>query len=212
MRQFDFYEFAGLIVPGTTLLVALLVFFPTIVPVASGLSTSLGQLAVGTVLAYGAGHMVQALGNLIEVGWWNMMGGMPSDWVGRGKAAFLHPKQLQALPNKIAEQLGMEGIALNGDSRWSAITRQAYAAVSAAGRSARVDTFNGNYGLCRGLAASLVAVLFLIVLRLGFSRPDALALTAVGFLLAGWRAHRFGVHYARELFVQFLQLPSREAR
>lgn len=212
MKQFDFYEFAGLIVPGTTLLVALVTFFPNILPIASGSSVNLGQIAVGAVLAYGAGHVVQAFGNLLEAAWWKVMGGMPSDWVGKGATRFLHSKQLQALPDKIAEQLRIDGVTLDGDSRWNGITRQAYAAVSASGRANRIDIFNGNYGLCRGLAASFLAVLFLIALRLGFSRPDALVLAATGFLLSGWRAHRFGVHYARELFVQFLQLPPREVK
>lgn len=212
MKHFDFYEFAGLIVPGTTLLVALVTFFPSILPVASGSSMNLGEVAVGAVLAYGTGHVVQAFGNLLEAAWWKVMGGMPSDWVGKGATTFLHSKQLEALPQKIAEQLRIEGVTLNGDSRWSGITRQAYAAVSASGRANRIDIFNGNYGLCRGLAASFLVVVILIALRFGYRRPDVLSLAAAAFLLSGWRAHRFGVHYARELFVQFLQLPPREAK
>jgi hypothetical protein len=69
-----------------------------------------------------------------------------------------------------------------------------------------VDIFNGNYGLCRGLASAFFVIAVLVILRLGVSRPSALLLTAIAFVLAGWRAHRFGVHYAGELYVQFLQL------
>ena len=207
MRQFDFYEFAGLLVPGTTVLLALAAFFPAIPGGISGSSLGLGEVAAGSGVAYGLGHVVQAFGNLLEAGWWKLPGGMPSDWVGTGKASFLHARQVEALPGKIAEQLGIGGITLGGGTGWHGITRQIYAAVSAAGRSGRVDTFNGNYGLCRGLAASFLFVAVLIVLRLGWSGRPYLSLASSAFLLAGWRAHRFGVHYARELFVQFLQLP-----
>ncbi len=206
MRQFDFYEFAGPIVPGTTVLLALAVFYPAIPNAVSGSPLGLGEVAAGTVVAYGLGHVVQALGNLLEAGWWKSWGGMPSDWVGRGTAKFLHPTQLAALPVKIAEQLRIGGIKLDGDSRWHGITRQVYAAVSAAGRSGRTDTFNGNYGLCRGLAASFALIAVLIAMQHGAQAWRAVALAAIAFVLLGWRAHRFGVHYARELFVQFLQL------
>lgn len=206
MKQFDFYEFAGLVVPGTTVLVAVASTFPAAASAFAGTSLGFGEAAVGAVLAYGVGHVVQALGNLLEIAWWRLHGGMPSDWVGRGTAHFLNAKQLEVLPSKIAEHLGLEGVALDGSPRWHGITRQIYAAVAAAGRAGRVDIFNGNYGLCRGLASAFFVIAVLVILRLGVSRPSALLLTAVAFVLAGWRAHRFGVHYARELYVQFLQL------
>ena len=212
MRQLDFYEFAGLVVPGTATLVALMIFFPNLWPMSAGVAPTLGQISVGAVLAYGAGHVVQALGNILESMWWRFQGGMPSDWVGKGACDFLHEKQLAALPAKISEQLGLIGVTLNGDSRWHGVTRQIYAAVSAAGRADRIDTFNGNYGLCRGLAASLLVVSLLTVLLFGFQQRTAILVTVSAFILCGWRAHRFGKHYARELFVQFLQLPTREAR
>jgi hypothetical protein len=113
----------------------------------------------------------------------------------------LNAKQLEALPSEIAEHLGLEGVALDGSPRWHGITRQIYAAVAAAGRAGRVNIFNGNYGLCRGLDSAFFVVAVLVILRLGVSRPSALLLTAVAFVLAGWRAHRFGVHDARELYV-----------
>lgn len=208
MRRFDFYEFAGLLVPGATVLVAVAAAFPLATSALSGTSLGFGEVAAGAVLAYGLGHVVQALGNLLEAVWWKLLGGMPTEWVGNGVSSFLHRKQLDALPAKIAEQLGLEGVALDGGAQWHGITRQIYATVSAAGRAKRVDIFNGNYGLCRGLAASFLLIAVLVIVELGLSQPSALVLTGVAFLLSGWRAHRFAVHYARELYVQLLQLKS----
>ena len=90
--------------------------------------------------------------------------------------------------------------------QWYSITRQVYAAVSAAGRATRVDIFNGNYGLCRGIAAGFLALLVWSVIvnwRLWQVEVGLVILIS----LAIYRMHRFGVRYARELFVRYLQLP-----
>ncbi|MBL8809844.1 MAG: hypothetical protein JNM43_06665, partial [Planctomycetaceae bacterium] len=89
---------------------------------------------------------------------------------------------------------------------WYGITRQIYAAVSAAGRAGRVDTFNGNYGLNRGLAASLLTIAILVLFTGRSNWPYSVGLL-LGAIAALYRMHRFARHYARELFVQFLQLP-----
>jgi hypothetical protein len=72
-----------------------------------------------------------------------------------------------------------------------------------------VDTFNGNYGLNRGLAAGLPAALALMPTQAAVDWRVVVCVL-VGAGLALYRMHRFARHYARELFVQFLQLPERE--
>ena len=83
-----------------------------------------------------------------------------------------------------------------------AIVREVYSVVAAAGRSGRVDMFNGNYGLLRGLAASfLVLIGAALVLGHGWIAAGRLGIL---FLLAAQRMHRFSNYYALELFVQYL--------
>ena len=64
-------------------------------------------------------------------------------------------------------------------------------------------TFNGNYGLNRGLAAACVALAMV-------AATQAQWYVVIGFLalaiVFAYRAYRFGVHYARELYLQFLVL------
>ena len=83
-----------------------------------------------------------------------------------------------------------------------AIVREVHSVVAAAGRDKRVETFLGNYGMMRGLAASFL-VLAVIALALGHGLTSAGAFGAL-FLLATLRMHRFSKYFALELFIQYL--------
>ncbi|QOZ20814.1 hypothetical protein XI02_42105 [Bradyrhizobium sp. CCBAU 21365] len=87
--------------------------------------------------------------------------------------------------------------------KWWPVSRQIYADVGKNGKPDRIDTFNGNYGLNRGLASSC-----LVLTVVALTHADWLI--AVGLFVAaciyGYRAYRFGVHYAGELYLQFLVL------
>lgn len=211
MKQFDFYEFTGILLPGAIVLTALVLLFP-----GWGLPTlikdiSVGGLGVFVVLAYAVGHVVQAVGNLIEAVWWKAWGGLPSDWLRTKPSRLLAAQQILALEKRLRERQGLDGFDISSAaaSDWYAITRQIYADVASAGRSGRIDTFNGNYGLNRGLAAGLLVVLALLPVPAPADWRVAICiLIAEGMTL--YRMHRFARHYARELFVQFLQLPERE--
>jgi len=211
MRQFDFYEFTGILVPGAAALAGVLMLVPGLMPMSAVKDFSIGGFGLLVVLAYVAGHLVQAIGNLVEWLWWKAWGGMPTDWVRTAPTNLLAEAQISTLPKAIAEQLKLADVDVRKTSseQWYSVTRQIGAAVDAAGRGSRVQTLNGNYGLNRGLAAALVVVL---VVALTAKPADWIVLgglsVAIGLALA--RMHRFGKHQARELFVQFLQLPARE--
>ena len=72
----------------------------------------------------------------------------------------------------------------------------------AAGKAARIDTFSGSYGLMRGLGAAFAVTFVLCIV----AEKGAIVLgtLVVLFLLALHRMHRYGRHYATELFTQFL--------
>ena len=78
--------------------------------------------------------------------------------------------------------------------------------VHVAGRDGRAHTFNGNYGMFRGItSAAIVAAIAIVLVRGWATWPITTAfLTTAG--LALFRMHRFATHYARETFVQFLAL------
>lgn len=209
MKTFDFYEFTGVLTPGALVLYFVGRICPETAPFIEAKNFTLGDLGLFVILAYVAGHLVQALGNVVERLYWKPFGGVPTDWVLKETQSLLAQQQVEALPDKLKE---ITGITLGKrlvditNRNWFPITQQVYAAVSAAGRAQRVDTFNGNYGMFRGIASAFIlCAVFSMILHWPDGWPVSLALLSAG-VLSLVRMHRFGTHFARELFVQFLQL------
>jgi hypothetical protein len=111
---------------------------------------------------------------------------------------------MDLLEKKLENRLGIKK-KIQGMDRtvWWPISRQIYADVAKNGKPDRIDTFNGNYGLNRGLAAATFALACVTAVHGKW-------LVALGLLVLtavyDYRAYRFGVHYGRELYLQFLVL------
>ena len=210
MKEFDFYQVAGVIAPGMVVIVGgVLLFFPEQQQgILSISSVSIGSLGLGMILAYVAGQLLQAVGNGLENIYWWFWGGMPTDWVRTYKRELISPHQRDLLQKRVGAMLNDEKFTLSADlkpRRWYSITRQVYAVIEAENVNRRVEIFNGNYGLCRGIAAAF------LLLLVGVITTDYQAWTievALGVLLglAVYRMHRWGRTYGRELFVQYLAL------
>ncbi len=204
MNKPTFYEQVGIVIPGAVFLFGVVQVFPSLRSLLGNDGVSLGELGIFFLLSYAAGHLVAAVGNLAEAIAWRFAGGMPTDWVIKADTSLLSPHQRELLDKKAKQHLGMDIATVRGMERkaWWPISRQLYAKVLHRGRPDRIDTFNGNYGLNRGLsAASLVGSSRSV--RGDVASGIRLLIPAVVY---GYRAYRFAVHYGRELFVQFLAL------
>lgn len=209
MKQFSYYEFTGLLVPGGVFTAGILVLFPGCGgPLASG-GVGFGEFGLLVLVAYGLGHLLHGIGNLLESAWWWVFGrGMPTDWVRSGKPFLLTEPQRAAIFAKVRDRLGislLDPVSKMPRREWHAVVRQIYAEVQKHGAAARLDAFTGNYGINRGLAAAFVTLAAISLLSDGGPGWRLYAGLTVFITLALVRMHRFGVHYARELFVQFLQ-------
>jgi hypothetical protein len=207
-KNFSFYEQTGIIIPGATLVFGLLFFFPEFRMLFFSDGVSIGGLGLFLLISYAAGHLAAALGSIMERCVW-LGRGRPSNWVVREKDFLLSPEQVDSLEQLIRQRLKLDIATIRGmDSRqWRPISRQIYADVMSYGKPARIDSFDGNYTLNRGLAAALLA---LALLSLAYSETDWRV--TVGLLpiaaIYTYRMYRFGVSYASELYVQFLLLPA----
>ena len=206
MNKPTFYEQVGIIIPGAVFFVGLLFYFPALNSLMAKDGVSLGQFGIFLLLSYAAGHFLAAVGNMLEVMLWPLAGGMPSDWVTRASGTSLLTRaQIDAVGVKARSRLGCLLDQLPGTDRkmWFPISQQIYADVMKNGKPDRIDTFNGNYGLNRGLGASMLGLV-------GVSLLQGQRGVAFGFfILSGvyaYRAYRFGRYYARELYLQFLVL------
>jgi hypothetical protein len=210
MRQLDFYELTGVIAPGVVIVLAAGLMWPNAFAGIHNLDLSLGGFGLTLLVAYVAGHLLQALGNLLESAWWKLNGGWPSDWPRTKKGDLLSEVQLAALQERVRTSLGFSDVTIGpglSASEWHPIFRQIYATIQAAGRDERVRTFNGNYGMFRGIAAaSVTGAIGLLSLR-GWAAWPLAAAFLVAAALAVFRMQRFAKHYARETYVQFLSLP-----
>lgn len=208
-EKFDFYEYAGIIAPGSALLLGLMVIMPELRTSFGTEGVTFGEFGMFLLVAYVVGHLVQSLGNALEWCWWRVTGGIPSDWVRTGR--LLSEQQRAALSVRINQRFGLavSNVSELPAREWSSITRQVYAAVAAAHRSSRVDMFNGIYGLTRGIAAACIALVGVSIYLGGGWQQFALLGAAAASALH--RMHRFSRHYAIELFVQFLGLPPENA-
>jgi len=210
MKEFDFYQIAGVIAPGTVVIVGgVLLFFPNQQQAVLSISNvSFGSLGIGMILAYVVGQLLQAIGNGLENLYWWFWGGMPTDWVRTGKHELISPQQQELLQNRLRQMFSKESFSISADlnvKRWYSIVRQVNAVVEAEGRSKRVEIFNGNYGLTRGIAAAFLLLLAAVLI----TDWRACKIELVLALLLGlsiYRMHRWGRNYGRELFVQFLSI------
>lgn len=211
MRGFDFYEIVGVLIPGSILLVGVFILYPQIRLSSQDASVVIGGFGIFTLLAYGVGHLVQAVGNGLEWMWWRLWGGLPTDWVRTDAHQLLSENQRATLLSQISTKLGVTVPADPASLKpndWLGITQQMYAAVAAAGRAQRIDIFNATYGLSRGIAAAAISLAALVLLEDRCQGVKGAALLFGAAAIAIYRMHLFGRHYARQLFVQFLQLPT----
>ncbi|UAJ12439.1 hypothetical protein [Polymorphobacter megasporae] len=204
-KGFDPYEITGIIIPGTVLTLLLAAEASPFRSMLGSDGLTVGDLGLFVLIAFVFGHLVQALGNLIELAIWPRCG-LPTNLVLEESQSLVSPAQRGALQAGVTAMEG-EPANITGLNRdvWRAITTRAYARVRTAGRSMRIDIANRTYGLCRGLVAALtIALLWCIYAHR--DQPGLLAALALMIVAAVWRMRRAGIHYARALFLEFIDL------
>jgi hypothetical protein len=193
LKNFDFYEFAGLIVPGVLIMIGGGALWPDSSIAEVLLPTTTGAALINIVTAYGVGHMIQAIANLLESLYWRRWKGMPTDWViNRPK----HSLRSTAIEDAIRAS-GYKG-EVKDLKTWRQVFGSARAKVYDAKKDGRVSIFNGSYSLFRSLT-----VCGLVFLASAWSSdhfhtwayPVLIAITG----LCMYRMHHFALLYAREL-------------
>jgi hypothetical protein len=209
MKNLSFYEQVGVVIPGAVLLLGLTYLIPDLRPRLTVDNATFGDLGVFLVIAYAAGHLLGAFGTMLDRLYWPLWGGMPSDWIVGASPRLLTALQIDKVQALTRSRLGLTIAPLAELSRadWFPVFRQIYSDVEKNGKPDRGDTFNGNYGLNRGLCVAT----FLLAVGSMIEAPSQRLLSFALLCLAAIflrRMHEFGELYAREIYNQFLLLPA----
>lgn len=194
MEKLGIYDYVAVIVPGVAFLFGLGVMLPESgVHAAILLPHDLGSATVHLVLAFALGHMLQVIGQLLHYFYWIDYGGLPTDW----PMSRDHPELSPDLRRLVV------GVAGEKDVRdlvsWRRAVSTARSLVTADGFAARLEVFHANYGMFRSICVA--GLLLLCISPWGqlnlWATWSVLSAVMVVSLIG---MHRFGVHYARELF------------
>ena len=202
--KLDAYEIIGVVAPGCTLLFGLTLLFPQLNSLFFEHNFSVGDLGLFLILAFVAGHLIQAVGNIFETVVWWFFGGMPTDWLIRKPQRLLNQNQIERLRTDLQQNFSFNLSELTS-SQWHPIVREIYATVQAQGNTGRIDSFNRTYGLMRGVPSTLVTLsLVALVVAWPIWKPALLA--ALASVISGYRMIRFGKRYGCQLMVEYLRI------
>ena len=194
MEKFNLYEYVAVIVPGVVFLFGLGVMLPE-GHVFQNISApdDMATAAVHLVLAFALGHMLQVVGQQLHTYYWADFGGFPTDWPFSREHKELSP----ALRQVVLEASGQTEAA--DLFQWRRAVATVRSLITTEGFAGRLETFHANYGMFR----SMVVAGVLLMLLMPWWAEDVWSTSAVlaaGVVVSLLGMHRFGVHYARELF------------
>lgn len=207
MKEFNLYDILGVLAPGAVVTVGLTTIFPETSPILSKDSLSAGELGLFVLISYVIGNLVAGLGNFVEAAYWKLHGGWPTDRARRTNGKVLELREIEALQDKLRIQgviKQTETLEALPDKDWFAITRRMYTALAVAGTSRRVDIFNAQYGMNRGIAAGFVILIVLLLLRSGVDSWRIQIVLLFCIALSFYRMDRFARHYTGELLRTYL--------
>lgn len=207
VKEFNLYDILGVLAPGVVVTIGLMTIFPETSPVLAKENFSVGELGFVILISYVIGNLVASLGNFLESGYWIFRGGWPIDRANQSDGKILEAREIKFLEEKLRSQhvIGQAEILKDlGGKDWWAITRRVYVGLAAKNATRRIDIFNAQYGMNRGIAASFVVLIVMLLLQSGVNFWRIQTVLACCTILALYRMERFARHYTAELLRSYL--------
>jgi len=195
-KEFTFYEFAGLLVPGVVF-----IFFGNYMlkehsPKGLFDFSNIGDSAISLIIAYAAGHLLLGVGNFFEKAFWYFYGGMPTQWLTKAKSEKLllfspedHKKVLDKIHSTYEQVDGKD------------YGRLIYNVLFIKKLTERIDIFNTNYSFFKGLTVSLLILSGMALNAYGYQ--NFIIVLSIGLISLSRMVH-FARLYAKELYLTFL--------
>lgn len=207
VKEFNLYDILGVLAPGAVVTVGLMTIFPETIPVLAKENLSAGELGFVVLISYVIGNLVAALGNFLERWYWWFRGGWPTDRAHQIGGKVLEVREIECLQEKLRSQrmIGKpEKVKDLARKDWWAITRRIYVGLAAKGAARRIDIFNAQYGMNRGIAAGFVVLIVLLLFQSGIHCWRIQAVLVACTILSFYRMERFACHYTAELLRSYL--------
>ena len=205
--DFDSFEFAGLIVPGSVLVFLYAYLNPQL---ASTIQPTLG-IASGLLASYVLGHLIAAIGNFAEpvlpyFGVHKLDDVPIKSFERRGYA---DASQIAEIEKLVQIRLRRQDLGKPNSVLRRTVIKQMYLLIAKNNAAKRLDMFNGLHNLSRGLAVAfiLAAILSATGRQYGF-----FAAFLVAAILTIYRSGKFKSIYSTELLQGFLLIDSDETQ
>ena len=163
MKDLSLYDILGVLAPGTVLTVGVVVLFPGTTAIINNKDFSVGDFGLIVLVSYVMGNLVAALGNVLEHLYWRLRGGWPTERARHSKHQILQSRSRREALQARLRQRGFiepaEEIANLGDKDWRQLARRLYTFIEQRGPTRRIDLFNAQYGMNRGIAVGFLALI-----------------------------------------------------
>lgn len=207
MKELSLYDILGVLAPGAVVTVGIITLFPEAAAVLANKNFTVGEFGIVLLVSYVVGNLVAGLGNFLERAYWRMRGGDPTDCAIKKDGMLIHPREHQALQEKLqAKQLIRtdEHLADLHPRDWKGITRRMYLELENRKATRRIELFNAQYGMNRGIAAGFIVLVALVAFHAGLAAWRIELILAVCTALACYRMERFSRYYTGELLRGYL--------
>lgn len=199
-KEFSFYEFVGIIVPSVILLFFVEHILETKYAITLFDFSKIGESVVFIVVTYGLGHMIQALGYfLLEKPLWLCFNGKPTHWLMIKPTFWFQKLFSDSEKGKILEKIYDKFGKIDNKDYGSNV----YIALFHKKLTDRIDIFNGNYSLFRGLSITFIISTILSCI---YYKNYVFLIFLVLTILAIMRMVHFSKLYAKELFRTFMSI------
>ena len=201
--DFDSFEFAGLIVPGSVIVFLYVYLNPQLM---ATIQPTLG-IAAGLLASYVLGHLIAAIGNLAEpilphLGVYKL-DDVPIESFER--LGYADACQLREIEKLVQSKLHREGLGEPKSVLRKTILKQFYLLIAKNNAAKRLDMFNGLHNLSRGLS---VAFILAAILSASGRQYGFVVAFLVAAMLTMYRAGKFKSIYSTELLQGFLLVDS----
>jgi hypothetical protein len=211
MKQFSLYDVLGVLAPGAVVVIGALALHPSLTGLLTDKGLSTGEFGLVVLLSYVVGNIVAGLANLLERPYLALKGGRHTKWAQKPSQNIITAEEFDRLESKL-HKVGIlkqnQTIESLSSDEWWGITREIHAFLDSRKLTNRIEIFNAQFGMNRGIATAFIVILAASLWHLGLHAWRYEILLAACAIISVYRMQKFSAYYAQTLFRTFLVAPN----